>query len=599
MRKQISWVLIGILVYFPLSAFGAFNQNDAKTYLLSHSNNPWTTMALGALNTSSIPSSHLANVSGSSAIEYAAPILAITALNKDPRNFGDKNLVAKLKSFHTNSQIGEPSTLNDDLFGILALVSAGESKSSAILTDAKNFVTSHQNPDGGWGFTTTSPSDTNMTAAGILALKALGLSNSDAQIQSALNYLQTAQNNDGGFPYDPNSSFGTASDSSSTAWVIWALNALNMDSASWSKPGGNPTNYLENTQTNNGFFEYQSGTGEDAFSATTTAYAVIALQGKTLPLNIIDPASSLPQISFRIEGSSATVCEGSIVGPTALDVVKNAAEICDYTYNVQELSFGPYLNQIKDDAAQGLIGWIYLINNSPPSVGAGDFVLKTGDQLLWFYGKFDDQPTRLNLSDSELGSNQPETVTVESFTDNTWSPLNGAKIYYGTASATTDANGQAIINPDDGFYKIFAEKSGFIRSNNELLKVGEPAQGKINLSVNVQQGDVLGEDDEKSSVGLIVDLDNIDFGTLNPGAEKTKTIKLINTGSSEIMVESVVQGDSLFVDNLLIDLTIWKKFSIELATAQEKTHQLKLKVPTVYTGSGNKNATLTFWAQIK
>ncbi|MBI2607965.1 MAG: DUF4430 domain-containing protein [Candidatus Doudnabacteria bacterium] len=597
MRKRTAWVLIGLLIYFPLNALATFNSSGAQSYLLAHGSNPWSTIALVSLNASSIPTNHLTNVSGNSAIEYAAPILAITALNKDPRSFGSTDLVSKLKSFHDNGQIGDPVTLNDDLFGILALVSAGESKASPILTDAKNFLTSNQNPDGGWGFTTSSPSDTNMTAAGILALKSLDINTADNHIQSALNYLQAAQNDDGGFPYDPQSSFGTASDSSSTAWVIWALNSLNINPATWNKTGGNPTSYLESTQTNSGFFEYQSGSGEDAFSAITTAYAAIALQGKTLPLNIIKSASSLPVIPFRIEGSQSTVCEGSIPGPTALDVVKNAAEICNFTYNVQELSFGPYLKQINNDTAQGLIGWIYLVNNTPPSVGAADFVLGASDELLWFYGNFDDKPTRLNLSNPQISTNQSATVTVESFANNTWTPLNAAEVFYATSTATTGANGQATISPDDGFYKIYAEKQGFIRSNRKLLKVGEPAQGSVNLSANVLPGDVLGEDNEQSSVSFTMDLNSVDFGTLNPGTEKSQTIKLTNTGSTALTIESIVEGDSLFVDHLLIDQSLWKVFSTKLAVDQAKSQQLKLKIPASYSGSGSKTGTLTFWAQ--
>jgi prenyltransferase beta subunit len=159
-----------------------------------------------------------------------------------------------------------------------------------------------------------------MTAAAILALKAVGLSSTDLQIQKALSYLKTTQNSDGGFAYDPTSSYGTASDSSSTAWVLWALNALNIDQVSWNKDGYTPFEYLTSTQIQNGSFEYQKGSGENSLSPTNTAYAVIALEGKSLPLKTISAFS--PQFNFRIEGSNETVCEGKTSGPTALDIIK-------------------------------------------------------------------------------------------------------------------------------------------------------------------------------------------------------------------------------------------------------------------------------------
>ena len=121
----------------------------------------------------------------------------------------------------------------------------------------------------------------------ILALLSAGLSGSDEHVQNAVAYLRQAQNLDGGFPYDPQSAFGTASDTSSTAWVVWALNALGIAPATWEKNGKDPADYLSASQQSTGFFAYQPGSTEDSFSPVNTAYAVIALNGKTLPLRVL------------------------------------------------------------------------------------------------------------------------------------------------------------------------------------------------------------------------------------------------------------------------------------------------------------------------
>jgi len=81
------------------------------------------------------------------------------------------------------------------------------------------------------------------------------------------------------------------------------------------------------------FFEYQAGSGEDGFSPITTAYAVIALQDKSLPINIFSGAPA-ELFDFRIEGSLEQVCAGKAAGPTALDIVKNASSLCGFTYEI-------------------------------------------------------------------------------------------------------------------------------------------------------------------------------------------------------------------------------------------------------------------------
>lgn len=392
MRKIFAIAVLGAILISPLSV-GAYNSATAQTYLINHAENPWSTMALAALGTDSISNEYLKSISGTSAIQFTAPILAITALGQDPRTFGTIDYVAKLESYSSAGQIGDPATINDDIFGLLALISAGAG-SDQVAIDAKNFILAHQQSNGGWGFATSSNTDSNMSAAAIVALLASGISSSDAIIQNALNYLKSAQNDDGGFTYDPQSSFGTDSDSSSTAWVLWALNAAGIDQASWAKSAHTPLQYLESNQDAGGFFKYQSSSSEDSFSATTTAYAVIALTGKTLPLRTISTASTF---EFRIQGKSSTVCIGKTTGPTALDIVKNAAIQCGFTYHIQSTSFGPYLDQINEDKAEGLIGWLYQVNSNRPNIGAGEYNLKTGDTVLWYYGSGDQADNSVGL----------------------------------------------------------------------------------------------------------------------------------------------------------------------------------------------------------
>ena len=200
-----------VLGFFIISLFlmgsGIGANADTVSYLQSHSDNAWASMALVAAG-EPVDVSYLQDFSGSGAIDYAAPILALTAAGEDPRTYPNTNLVEALLSFHSGSQIGDSGLVNDDIFSLLALVSAGVSESDPAAIDAKNFILSNQNSDGGWGYSTGSGSDTNTTAAAIMALRAVGVSVGNSVLTDAKSYLQSAQNDDGGFPYDPVSPWG-------------------------------------------------------------------------------------------------------------------------------------------------------------------------------------------------------------------------------------------------------------------------------------------------------------------------------------------------------------------------------------------------------
>ena len=598
MKKLLSTMLIVVLLFPmfpPLETNATYNAGSAQDYLTANSDNPWSTMALSALGSSSVPTDHLISISGANAIDYAAPILAITAIGQNPRTFASTDYIAALKSYHIENQIGDLSMLNDDCFGIMALVSAGESLEDAVIVDSKNFIFSHQNSDGGWGFSATANSDTNMTAAAILALVSAGTDGSDSRIQNALSFLQASQNDDGGFYY--NSDFGSDSDSSSTAWVIWALNTLNINPSSLVKSDNTPISYLESNQSDQGFFKYQNDSKEDDFSAVTTAYAVLALQGKKLPLNIVANDTSVQKFPVRIEGSGETVCLGEAAGPTAMDNIKNAKSICGFTYEIKDTDWGPYLKRINNDEAEGELGWLYLINNTSLFVGAADYEMQIGDSILWYYGGFDWQPTRLTLSAEQVDADQSVTATVEFFSDNSWSSLSGASVHFGADTIITGDNGQVGISLQDGFYKVYTQKQRYIRSNSILLKVGQGASSSVDLTVTVEDGDVKGDDTAEDIISFIVDTSSLDFGKLNSGSSAAKNIIISNNGASDIHVEALVSGDALFTENLDMNSVSWKNFETDIVQDDSQNIAVKLSIPANYSdGSGAKSAQLTFWA---
>src|SRR3990167_1785621 len=178
-------------------------------------------------------------------------LLAITAAGENPFTFGGLNYVAKVQSFANNSQIGSTTTLNDDIFGILSLISAGPSANQQIISDSIDFLIANQNTDGGWSWSVGSASDSNDTAVAVQALKAAelnGFTNTglSTAIADGVNYLLSLQQADGGFEYQ--SGFGT--DGASTAWVVQAL--IGEDTAVT-----NGLNFLAGLQDASGGVQYQ------------------------------------------------------------------------------------------------------------------------------------------------------------------------------------------------------------------------------------------------------------------------------------------------------------------------------------------------------
>ncbi len=599
MKKILIYLLLlspltGAIV--PLPSEAAFNPASAKSYLADKTQNPWTTMALLAAGENSPALDHLATVSGGQAISYAAPILALTAAGKDPKTFGSEDYVAKLKSFYSDNQLGDSAAINDDIFGLLALISAGEPKTGQIEGDVKNFILTHQAANGGWGYAVSAPGDSDMTAAAIVSLLAAGTDKNDPKIQAALQFLKGNQKDSGGFLSSP--AFDTEANTASTAWVVWALTAAGIGPETWSMGSNNPITYLESTQNQAGWFAGSPGGSEDGFTPVTTAYALIALSGKTLPLKIM-AAQVSPTVTFRIEGKDETVCEGSVTAITALDVVRNASSQCGYTYNIQTTQYGPYLNQIGTDTAAGLVGWQYAVNLAAPDVGASDYQLKANDKVLWYFGNWDDKITRLTLDNTSVASGQSATAKIEFMDTTGWQPLPEATVYFGATTANTTNQGQASVSGADGYYRIFAQKAGYVRTNSALLKIGSPTNSNVTLNVNVTG--ILGSNNNppppQPDISFSVDPGSLDFGDLSAGMQSNKNLMLKNSGSKALNVQAVVDGDSVFKDNLRLGTLPWNKYQTQLNAGAQNGVAAQLSIPDNYPDSGKKQGQIIFWAQ--
>ena len=244
----------------------AANLNQAASTLPE--NEEWSIMAHAAIG-QNIGSGYLRGaLNGGSATDYEKRILAITSVGQNPRTWGNENFVDSLLKKFDGNQMGDGGLLNDDIFGLLALKSAGES--GDVTNKLRDHILANQNSDGGWSFSRGGSSDSNTTAMAISALRTVG-----SVPSSAANYLRATQNDDGGFGFTTNES----SDGASTAWVILGLRA------SGSAVPSNTNSYMDSLQLSNGAFRWKLGDANG--SSLVTAYSVLALSGETLPIRTV------------------------------------------------------------------------------------------------------------------------------------------------------------------------------------------------------------------------------------------------------------------------------------------------------------------------
>ncbi|MCD6530068.1 PKD domain-containing protein, partial [Candidatus Bathyarchaeota archaeon] len=481
-----------------LSYLRNIQQSDGS--IVDFSTSAWAAMAIAAAgedphewapNGTSIidylkANSHLLNTSKASDLERY--ILAMTAAREDPRDIGGVDYVAMLKNLFKDGQIGESEWLFDDFWGILALISAGEAANSTIIRDTLAFIKAHQNEDGGWGWAVGVGSDIDDTAAALMALLAASEPPNSTAVERGLNYLRENQQSDGGFPC-----WGV-SNSASDSWGICAINAAGQDPTSkeWTKKGETPVSHLLSLQNPDGSFNWTS-TEPGMNLALMTSYAIIALTGKTYPVNG-------RTVYLRIEGSTKTIWKGKVFvaasiivdtkgtqhylnASTALGALDKAAELGGFNYKVEETAYGLYVTSIAGEEAAGMKGWLYRVDYIMPWVGAGDFILDQTtppnpphEEILWYYGVWTAAPIKIEVDKTTVRRGRSLTVTVTYYNDTSaeWLPLDSALVKLDGYNYTTGSDGKVRIRTSKlrpGSYTLSASKEGFVRSDTVEIQV--------------------------------------------------------------------------------------------------------------------------------
>lgn len=220
--------------------------------------------------------------------DLARHLLGVSAAGLDPRAFAGRDWLAELTESYTGTQFfhpARPHDVNDDVFAILALRSAGLSPSYPAIAGAARFVQAAQNSDGGWGLTVSAPSEPDLTAAVLEALTSANALDGETR-EAALGYLAEHTHASGCFAHPQ---LGANTDT--TAWVVLGLLAAHEDPRRipWGV-GPGPWGCLAAAQRPDGSF------GGNVYT-TTQAMLASAL----LPHGRAGPELARPEAGLRVE----------------------------------------------------------------------------------------------------------------------------------------------------------------------------------------------------------------------------------------------------------------------------------------------------------
>ncbi len=224
----------------------------------------------------------------STSLDYAKLLMVLTATNEDAVHNG-VDIAKLIMSFQQDNgfigQADEKDMVNVHMWNVLALVSADENDYDK--HKALEWLISCQNEDGGFGFAKSVDSDVDDTGIALHVLVLLEEDNASSSlaIENAKSFLLSNYNEDGGF--DTGQWMETESNTASTAWALQGLYATDLEivnKSDWQTNAENSTMFLYKMQKDEGYFSWKKD--NEASKTLMTAYALLALSHKPFPINI-------------------------------------------------------------------------------------------------------------------------------------------------------------------------------------------------------------------------------------------------------------------------------------------------------------------------
>lgn len=206
----------------------------------------------------------------------------------------------------------------------------------------------------------------------------------------------------------------------------------------------------------------------------------IALVALALLTALVVPAAALAfQVHVRVEGVARTLFGATdplvtpyvgslpvdgggtvdLTDPTALGALESASLAGEFFYRLTPTSVGPYVSQIGRVPASDASGWVYKVNGVSPPIGATAYVVKPGDEVLWYYATFTDSGGPPTLDLVRAGRSCFRAISV----DDSGARSQATGVAF-RVDARTVRSASGRICPAGAWRELRATKAGSIRS---------------------------------------------------------------------------------------------------------------------------------------
>ncbi len=444
--------------------------------------------------------------------DYTRMVLAIVAAGEDPANFGGVDFVGLIEGAYDGTQLGDTGLLNDDFWGLMALIAAGKNPASEIVTNTVAFIKANQNSDGGWSWGVGADSDVDDAAAAIMALVAAGEPQASTVVQNGLAYMKSMQMGNGGFE-----SWG-ATNAGTDSWGIAAIVAAGQDPTGTNWRSGNGTDPVDDLLTfhnPDGSFNWQAATPLNV--AWMTSYAIPALLGQHYPVDGLQQEEAV-SIYVRVEGQDATIWSGDVTvidstivddqgglhylpDPTALGALDEASQAGGFPYVVRDFGWGLAVTSVSGEGDWDTGPWpVYRVDYEFAQVGMADFVLNETappnppHQELLFYMSttWAEQPLDIAVDKADVTVGEVFTATVTYYDDavEAWLPLEGATVHADQGYLTGPDGTVEIAVDHEATLEVYAESDGFIRSDKVTVNVTGVDSASVYVRVEGQDATI-------------------------------------------------------------------------------------------------------------
>lgn len=198
-----------------------------------------------------------------------------------------------------------------------------------------------------------------------------------------------------------------------------------------------------------------------------------------LVLAPISAKADTVKVYVRVEGLTKTIAEGYVESTNALDALEKLLKAKNVSYNVQDGQYGKYIatvDGLKAGVLGGYDGWLYAVKDNKSiasgDVGIGSKALKSGEELVVYYGDFDKTAIVNNVTFSPAVPKAGEETTItlqnKSLDWNTnkevVKAIKGANVEIDGKTYKTDDNGAVKLTLDKGTHNY--KFSGYVDNKN-------------------------------------------------------------------------------------------------------------------------------------